>query len=242
VTAGQSFLLTERRSAGWTRLVLNRPGRRNALTPVIATALLNALRADPAAILVLASSDRSAFCAGADLDITDSERSAVSDRVYQICEEMITRPGPVIAAVGGAAVGGGAQIAAAADIRIAGPGARLRWIGPPGGELAVGSWILPALAGRAAALDLALTGRWVGASEAMAMGLVSRIEDDPDRAAAELAADLSAAPGGSAGMGAVKAVMAARGLLDALHAERDANRLAWDRLLGQAGRAGRSVR
>ncbi len=236
MTAGQSFLLIERDPAGWTSLALNRPRRRNALTPQIASALLDGLRADPAAVVVLASTDPSAFCAGADLDITDAERSVVSDLVYQACEEMVTRPGPVIAAVGGAAVGGGAQLAAAADIRIAGPAARLRWTGPPGGELAVGAWILPALAGRAAALELTLTGRWVGASEALAMGLVHRIEEDPDRAARELAARLSAAPGGAAGTGSVKAVMAAGGLIGALHAERAANRAAWDRILARADR------
>lgn len=59
--------------------------------------------------------------------------------VYNCCETIITRPGPVIAVLTGPAVGGGAQLAAASDLRIAGPAARLRWTGPPGLDLAVGA-------------------------------------------------------------------------------------------------------
>jgi enoyl-CoA hydratase/carnithine racemase len=139
---------------------------------------------------------------------------------------MITRPGPVIAVLTGAAVGGGAQLAAASDLRIAGPGARLRWIGPPGPDLAVGAWLLPELVGRGVAMDLVLTGRWVNAAEALALGLVSRVAEDPERAAELIAADL-AARGTGAG---AKAVMAAGGLLDRLRAEREVNRSAWARL------------
>jgi len=144
----------------------------------------------------------------------------------------VTRPGPVIAVITGAAVGGGAQLAAAADLRIAGPGARLRWIGPAGLDLAVGAWLLPDLAGRGAALDLVLTGRWVEAAEALALGLVNRVTEDPEPAAEQLAADLAARGAkGEAGSG-VKAVMAAGGLLDRLRAEREVNRAAWARVTG----------
>jgi enoyl-CoA hydratase/carnithine racemase len=132
----------------------------------------------------------------------------------------------------GAAVGGGAQLAAASDLRIAGPGARLRWIGPPGLDLAVGAWLLPDLAGRAAALDLVLTGRWVEAAEALTLGLVSRITDQPEQAAEQIAADLAARGTRGEARAAVKAVMAAGGLLDRLRAEREANRAAWARVTG----------
>jgi enoyl-CoA hydratase/carnithine racemase len=129
--------------------------------------------------------------------------------------------------VTGPAVGGGAQLAAASDIRIAGPGARLRWTGPPGLDLAVGAWLLPDLVGRAAAMEIVLTGRWVEAAEALALGLVNRVCDDPEPVAAGIAAEL-ARRGSRAG---VKAVMAAGGLLDQLEAERAANRSAWARAL-----------
>jgi len=170
------------------------------------------------------------FCAGADLTITDAERAAVSDLVYDCCETIITRPGPVIAVLTGPAVGGGAQLAAASDLRIAGPAARLRWTGPPGLELAVGAWLLPDLVGRAAAMDLVLTGRWLEAAEALALGLVNRVCEDPEPAAAQIAADLAGRGTGAAGAG-VKAVMAAGGLLDRMRAERAVNRSAWIRVL-----------
>ena len=219
-------LLVEHRPAGYRWLRLARPERRNALDPRLLTAIRDELAAEPGAPVLLGSADPQVFCAGADLTIPDAERAVVSNLVYDACETIVTRPGPVIAVIGGAAVGGGAQLAAASDIRVAGPGARLRWIGPPGVDLAVGAWVLPDLAGRGAALDITLTGRWVEADEALALGLVNRVTDEPERAAEQIAADL-AAHGSGAG---VKAVMAAGGLLDRLRAEREVNRAAWARV------------
>jgi len=221
-------LLVEHSPAGYRWLRLDRPERRNALDVGLIVAVRDALTEEPAAPVLLGSTDPRVFCAGADLTITDAERATISDLIYDCCETMITRPGPVIAVVTGAAVGGGAQLAAASDLRIAGPGARLRWIGPPGPDLAVGAWLLPDLAGRAAALDLVLTGRWVEAAEALALGLVNRVEDEPERAAEQIAVALAARGAG----GAVKAVMAVGGLLDRLRAEREANRSAWARVTG----------
>lgn len=124
-------------------------------------------------------------------------------------------------------MGGGAQLAAASDLRIAGPAARMRWIGPPGLDLAVGAWLLPNLVGRATAMDLVLTGRWVEAPEALALGLVNRVCADPELVAGQIAAELA---GRGAGAG-VKAVMSADGLLDRMRAERSANRSAWARAM-----------
>ena len=222
-------LLVEDRPAGYRWLRLARPERRNALDPRLLTAVRDALAAEPRVPVLLGSTDPQVFCAGADLTISDAERAVVSDLVYDCCETIVTRPGPVIAVITGAAVGGGAQLAAASDLRIAGPGARLRWIGPqkpPGLDLAVGAWLLPDLVGRGAAFDITLTGRWVEAAEALALGLVNRVTDDPLAQAEQLAADL-AAHGSGAG---VKAVMAAGGLLDRLRAEREVNRAAWARV------------
>ena len=221
-------LLVEHHPAGYRWLRLARPERRNALDPGLLAAVRDALAAEPGAPVLLGSTDPQVFCAGADLTISDAERAVVSDLVYDCCETIVTRPGPVIAVVTGAAVGGGAQLAAAADLRIAGPGARLRWIGPPGLDLAVGAWLLPDLAGRGAALDITLTGRWVEAAEALALGLVNRVTDDPLTQAEQIAADLAARGPGPGG--GVKAVMAAGGLLDRLRAEREANRAAWARV------------
>jgi enoyl-CoA hydratase/carnithine racemase len=202
---------------------LARPERRNALDPSLLAAIRDELAAGAGDPVVLGSADPRVFCAGADLTISDAERAVVSDLIYQTCETIVTRPGPVIAVISGAAVGGGAQLAAAADIRIAGPGARLRWIGPPGLDLAVGAWLLPDLIGRGAALDITLTGRWVEAAEALARGLLNCVTDDPMLTAQQLAADLAARGTGTG----VKAVTAAGGLLDRLRAEREVNRAAW---------------
>ena len=245
-------LMIEDRPAGYRWLRLARPERRNALDVDLMLAVRDAIAAEPETPVLLGSADPQVFCAGADLTISDSERSIISDLIYDCCETMITRPGPVISVITGAAVGGGAQLAAASDLRIAGPGARLRWIGPPGtgqgvgpgtGQgvgpgpgLAVGAWLLPDLVGRGAAMDVVLTGRWVEAAEALALGLVNRVSDDPERDAEQIAADL-AARGAAAGVAAgatagVKAVMAAGGLLDRLRAEREVNRTAWARVTG----------
>jgi enoyl-CoA hydratase/carnithine racemase len=220
-------LVVETSPVGYRWLRLSRPERRNALDLSLLRAVTDALAADPEVPAVLGSADPRVFCAGADLTISDTERAAVSDLVYTCCETILTRPGPVIAVVTGPAVGGGAQLAAASDLRIASPAARLRWTGPPGLDLAVGAWLLPDLVGRGAAMDLVLTGRWVEAAEALALGLVNRVCDDPEPVAAQIAAGL-AGRGADAG---VKAVMAAGGLLDRLRAEQSANRSAWDRVV-----------
>jgi enoyl-CoA hydratase len=224
-------LAVEASPAGYQRVRLARPERRNALDVSLLRAVTEALAAAPGVPVLLTSADPRVFCAGADLTISDAERAVVSDLVYDCCETIITRPGPVIAVLTGPAVGGGAQLAAASDLRIAGPAARLRWTGPPGVDLAVGAWLLSDLVGRAASMDLVLTGRWVEAAEALALGLVNRVCDDPEPVAAQIAADL-AGRGAGAWVGAgVKSVMAAGGLLDRLRAERSANRWAWARVL-----------
>jgi enoyl-CoA hydratase/carnithine racemase len=218
-------LTVETSPAGYRWLRLSRPERRNALDVSLLRAVTDALAVEPDVPVVLGSADPRVFCAGADLTISEAERAAVSDLVYDCCEIIVTRPGPVIAVLTGPAVGGGAQLAAASDLRIAGPAARLRFTGPPGLNLTVGAWLLPDLVGRAAAMDLVLTGRWVEAAEALSLGLVNRVCDDPELAAGQIAAEL-------AGQGAeVKAVMAADGLLDRLRAERSANRSAWARAI-----------
>ena len=84
----------------------------------------------------------------------------------------------MLAALDGPAIGGGLQLAITCDLRIAAPAAWLQARGP-GHGLAVAAWGLPTLVGRSRALDLCLTGRRVDAQEALAIGLVDRVEDDP---------------------------------------------------------------
>ena len=100
---------------------------------------------------------------------------------------------PVIAAVHGAAVGGGLQIALGADLRIVAPDARLsvlevRWGLVPD---MTGTWVLPRLVGVDVAKELTWTGRMVGGSEAVRLGLATRVGDEPHAEALALAAELA---------------------------------------------------
>jgi enoyl-CoA hydratase/carnithine racemase len=230
-----SHLVVEDDPAGFRWLRLNRPDCRNALDLAMARDLKEALKADAAKPLLLGSTDPAVFCAGADLNVPDAERAKVSEIVYACCDLILRRPGPVIAVLTGAAVGGGAQFAAAADLRIAGPGARLRWTGPPGVNLVVGAGLLPALAGRSVAMDLILTGRWLEAAEALTLGVISRLSDRPEELAASIAADLAGEPDR---VKQVKRAIRPTELTDRLMLEQSANRKAWRRLLAKRDQRG----
>jgi enoyl-CoA hydratase len=206
-----------------TAIRFDRPAKRNAIDQRLITALLEAVAGAGDDVLVLGSTDPGVFCAGADLSVGDAERAAVSDLLYELYERLVTRSAPVVAAIGGPAVGGGAQLALAADLRVATPSASLRFAGP-GHGLAVGAWGLPGVVGRGRAMDLCLTMRPVRTPEALAIGLVDRV--DADALALALAASLATLDAGAAGR--VREVgHAASGTLDALRRERAGNRAAW---------------
>lgn len=140
--------------------------------------------------VVLCSEGRN-FCAGADLRGVDEH---VLRRVYRAAAALFTSRKPVVAAVQGAAVGGGLGLALAADFRVAAPDARMtanfaRLGFHHGFGLSV---TLPAVVGQQKALDLLYTGRNVGADEALAIGLCDRVAaGDPRDEAVEWAADIA---------------------------------------------------
>jgi len=206
-------------------LRLDRAPRRNALDLTTVDTLLDALEGDPEQPVVLGSTTPGIFCAGADLGVPDAQRTQISDRLYECYDAMVRRPGMVIAVIDGAAVGGGAQLAAAADVRVAGPAARWRWIGP-GHGLAVGAWILPHLLGRSRALDLTLTGRWLELDEARQAGFVHRVAADAWTATLALLDELGTAD--PAALSRVKRIATPPHLLEALDAERRRNQELWD--------------
>jgi enoyl-CoA hydratase len=115
----------------------------------------------------------------------------VSERLYALYARMLETGPPLVAALDGPAVGGGAQLAVACDVRVAGPRARLRFPGP-GHGLAIGAWALPSLVGRGRAMELCLSMRWVGAEEALRIGLVDRVAEDAQAAALDLAESIAA--------------------------------------------------
>jgi len=218
-------LLVDRPAGDVLRLRLNRPDHLNAIDMPLVSALLAAFDEVDARAVVLGSSTPKAFCSGADLDLQDEERARVSDLLYELYEKMVELPVPIVVALGGHAVGGGAQLAIAGDLRIAGPGTKIRVAGP-GHGLAVAAWGLPSLVGRGRALDLCLTMRPVSTEEALAIGLVDRIEEDPGEAAIDLASELARLD--SAAVGRVKHVVStASRFLDALREERSGNHESW---------------
>lgn len=228
-------LLVDRPAENVLRLRLNRPDRLNAVNEPLVNALIAAFDRVEERAVVLASSTSEAFCAGADLDLGDAERAAVSDLLYELYEKMVRLPAPIIVVLGGHAVGAGIQLAVAGDLRIAGTGAKLRVAGP-GHGLAVAAWALPSLVGRGRALDLCLTMRPVGAEEALSIGLVDRLDQNPEAAAVELASEIARLDPDA--VGRVKRVVGeTSGYLDALREERSSNRAAWsgsvDALLSQ---------
>ncbi len=175
---------TERRGGVeiWT---IDGESRRNSIS-VAMLAELNALLARAAGdralrcVVVTGAGDK-AFCAGADL----KERARMSDaevhafhhglrRAFRAIEEA---PQPFVAALNGAALGGGLELALACDLRVASDAAQM---GLPEVSLGIipgggGTQRLSRLVGVARAKDLVLTARRIGAAEALAMGLVARI-------------------------------------------------------------------
>jgi enoyl-CoA hydratase len=218
-------LIVERRDHGVVALWLDRPDKRNAIDRRLVNALSEAFQDGAARAFVLGSSQPGAFSAGADLSLDDSERAQVSDLLYELYGTMLASPAPIVAALEGPAVGGGAQLALASDIRIGGPAARLRFVGP-GHGLAIGAWGLPSLVGRGRALELCLTMRALDADEAHALGLLDRLEEHAREAALELASAVAQLDAGA--VARIKSVVrTASGVLEALREEREGNRATW---------------
>jgi enoyl-CoA hydratase/carnithine racemase len=219
-----SVLRTDEPAEGVLRLRMDRPAKRNAVDRELAEALLDAFDGPDAALVLLGSTGPEAFCAGLDLSLDAPERAAVSDLLYELYERMLTSPVPIVAAIAGPAIGGGAQLAIASDVRVAGPNARIRFAGA-GHGLAVGAWGLGSLVGRGRAMDLCLSMREVTADEAAAIGLVDRVADDPDAAALLLAAQVTRLD--RAAVARVKRLVASDDLLESLRRERRENAAAW---------------
>lgn len=210
---------------GVLALWLHRPERRNAIDPSMVSELLDAFHPGPARAIVIGSSDPRCFCSGADRALPNTQRARMSDRLYELYERMVRCAAPIIAALEGPAVGAGAQLAVAADLRVAAPTASLRFVGPANG-LAIGAWALAGLVGRGRALELCMTMRAIEAPEALAAGLVNRVEPDPRGAAVALAATLAELDDGA--LGRIKRVAhRSTSTFAALADERRGNRESW---------------
>lgn len=174
-------------------VTLDRPDRRNALTPDGLDALERAVTGANTPVVCLRGAG-SAFCAGADLDaigaLADREAAeAFAARGQAVARAIAESDSVVLAGVGGAARGGGVELALACDLRVATtdatfaePGVALGLFGAWGGTVR-----LPDVVGPSDAADLALSGRVVDAAEARAIGLVSRVVDEPQAVAEGIA-------------------------------------------------------
>jgi methylglutaconyl-CoA hydratase len=185
--------------AGVLTLTLARPEKRNALNAELVEALHEALdqaELDSAVRVVALRGAGRDFCAGADLDellastdrtLADNERDALRlGYLFQRCRQL---PKPVVAVVHGRALAGGAGLATACDLAIAAESASIGYPEIQRGFVpAMTAVLLRRLAGEKLALDLMLTGRLLSASDALSVGLLSRVVPDGvlDTGAAEL--------------------------------------------------------
>jgi enoyl-CoA hydratase/carnithine racemase len=180
-------------SRGVAAITLNRPDRLNALTFEVYRELAStfqSLEQSAARAVVITGSGRG-FCSGGDVEGIIAELFAKDARglleftrvtgalIRSICE--LRRP--VIAAVNGVAVGAGAVIAVACDLRIAAESARFGFIFPKvglsGADMGA-AYLLPRLLGQGRAAELLFFGDIIGAAEALRIGLVNRVVPDAE--------------------------------------------------------------
>ena len=189
-------------------ILLNRPHRKNAFTIEMIdqwARILVEARTDQDVRVIVLTGAGDAFCSGVDLSSMDGERPSplqrkehLTDHIHRIPYALEDLDKPVIAAINGAAVGAGMDMALMCDMRIIARSARLSEgyirVGLVPGD--GGCYYLPRLVGQAKALELLLTGDFIGADEAARIGIANHVVDDDDLIAAttRLARKLADAP------------------------------------------------
>lgn len=181
-------LLVERPQPGIVLMTLHRPAQLNAVSEALFAEIEQAcaeVEANPDdRVLVVTGSGR-AFCAGLDMDLAERLLAGAPDNLLATLDRWGTSlmslrnlSKPVIAAVNGAAAGGGLAISLACDIRIASTEAKFNVafikLGFTGGDMGV-SYLLPRVVGLGHASELMLTGRFIDADEASRIGLANRV-------------------------------------------------------------------
>lgn len=188
-------------------VTLTRPEKHNALDIAMFEAIAGAaerLAAEPGVRAVVLHGEGPSFCSGLDVagvmanqpgsdDLMAPLRETVPNWFQRPVYRWIELPVPVIAAIHGYCLGGGLQIALAADVRFATADARLSVLEVKWGlipDMAI-TRTLPRLVGIDVAKELAFTGRIVSGSEAAELGLVTHVADDPLERARSLAAEIA---------------------------------------------------
>jgi enoyl-CoA hydratase len=180
-----------------TVITMNRPERMNSMAFELMVPLHEAFALvadDNDTTCVVLTGEGRGFCSGADTatsepppNIDGLSLTRIATRAMSILADLVPAmqrmPQPVICAINGAAIGGGLCLTLGADIRIAAESAYFRAAGINNGltatELGL-SFLLPRAIGSSRAFEIMLSGRDVGAAEAAAMGLVSRVVPDAD--------------------------------------------------------------
>lgn len=186
---------------GIATLTLNRPEERNALTaPMVAEVMtaMDAIESDPSVGAIIVTGAPPAFCAGANLgNLAEATKESMLT-IYEGFLRIARSPLPTIAAVNGAAVGAGMNLALGCDVRLAGRRAKFDTrfltlgIHPGGGH----TWMLQRLIGSQAAMAAVLFGEILDGPGAERVGLVHRCVDDDELmpSARALAAGAASAP------------------------------------------------
>lgn len=189
------------RTDGLVRLILDRPPLNVLDIPMLRDLeqALKKLQKDESVNVLLLTGSGRAFCAG--VDVADHTADRVDEMIrtfHRVIEQLLDLPFPVVAAVNGAALGGGCELALACDVVLAREGAKF---GQPEIRLGVfppaAAVLLPRLVGRQTAADLVLSGRVMEAKEAVTLGLVSRVfpADEFDAAVEEYVVSMAALSG-----------------------------------------------
>ncbi len=192
-----SNVLIEERAHGARILTLNRPEARNAFSRALVDELRAAVAASTQArLVVLTGAGDKAFCAGADLKerrgMSTEETRRFLDDLNALMNEVAALPALTLAAINGAAFGGGCELALACDLRAAVPDAQIGLTEVTLGIIpgAGGTQRLARLVGPSRAKELIALGRRLGAADALAIGLLSDVGDPlawAERLAAQLA-------------------------------------------------------
>ena len=205
-----SFAYSLDRTTSVATITLNRPDRLNALTFEVYDELRNTFRAldtEAGVRAIVITGAGKAFCSGGDVhDIIGAlfarDFRGLLEFTHMTCDLVLAIRHcrrPVIAALNGTTAGAGAVIAAACDIRIAAPSAKIAFlftrVGLSGADMGA-AWLLPRIVGHGRASELLLTGDFITADEARRIGLYNRVVPDGELAGAAraLAATLAAGP------------------------------------------------
>jgi enoyl-CoA hydratase/carnithine racemase len=189
-------VLLEALADGVLRLTLNRPAARNALSVGLMDALREALEraaADRECRVVVIAGAGSAFCAGHDLrEMRSDPNREAYEQVFAQCSRLMLQivhlPKPVIAEVHGIATAAGCQLVATCDLAVAAADARFATPGVNIGLFCSTPMVaLTRAVGRKAAMEMLLTGDFVDAATARAIGLVNRIVPAAELGAATMA-------------------------------------------------------